>query len=56
MERDLRLECLRLAAQVPSGDVLGEAGRYWHFISGESPIVRPSPHTQPSDTPSGQQP
>src|SRR5436853_918469 len=36
MERELKLECLKLASGLPDGtDVVGEATRYWEFISSE---------------------
>ena len=37
MEHDLRLECLRLAAQTahPSS-IVQEATRYWDFVKGQS--------------------
>lgn len=36
MERELKLECLRLAqASPPGADRVQEAERYWRFISGE---------------------
>ena len=44
MERELKLECLKLASGLPDGtDVVGEATRYWEFISSEYRI-RPWAH------------